>query len=93
VFDGISAASLGVLVPLIIADVTRESGHFNFAQGMIGTAIGIGASISTTLAGFIADASGAATVFLLAACVGVTGLIFVFALVPETRAAQSPEAP
>jgi MFS family permease len=28
--DGVSAASLGVLVPLIIADVTRGSGHFNF---------------------------------------------------------------
>ena len=51
--DGISAASLGVLVPLIVADVTRGSGHFNFAQGMIGAAVGIGASFSTTLAGFI----------------------------------------
>ncbi len=85
--DGISAASLGVLVPLIIADVTRRSGHFNFAQGLIGAAVGIGASFSTTLAGFIADTSGAAITFLLLACVGVTGLLFVFALVPETRVA------
>src|SRR5205807_1982028 len=29
--DGISAATLGVLVPLVIADVMRGSGHFNFA--------------------------------------------------------------
>ena len=83
--DGISAASLGVLVPLIIADVTRGSGHFNFAQGLIGTAVGIGASFSTTLAGFIADTSGAAITFLLLACVGVMGLVFVFTIVPETR--------
>ena len=47
--DGVSAASLGVLVPLIIADVTRGSGHFNFAQGLIGAAVGIGASFSTRL--------------------------------------------
>jgi MFS family permease len=87
--DGISAATLGVLVPLIIADVTRGSGHFNFAQGMIGAAVGIGASFSTTLAGFIADTSGAAITFLLLACVGVMGLVFVFALVPETRGASS----
>jgi MFS family permease len=86
--DGISAASLGVLVPLIIADVTRGSGHFNFAQGLIGAAVGIGASFSTTLAGFIADTSGAAITFLLLACVGVMGLAFVFAVVPETRAAS-----
>lgn len=83
--DGISAASLGVLVPLIIADVTRGSGHFNFAQGLIGAAVGIGASFSTTLAGFIADTSGAAIAFLLLACVGVMGLVFVFTIVPETR--------
>ena len=87
--DGISAASLGVLVPLIIADVTRGSGHFNFAQGLIGAAVGIGASFSTTLAGFIADTSGAPITFLSLACVGVMGLVLVFALVPETRGASS----
>jgi MFS family permease len=87
--DGISAASLGVLVPLIIADVTRGSGHFNFAQGLIGAAVGVGASFSTTLAGFIADTSGAAIAFLLLACVGVMGLVFVYAVVPETRGASS----
>ena len=87
--DGISAASLGVLVPLIIADATRGSGHFNFAQGLIGAAVGIGASFSTTLAGFIADTSGAPIAFLLLACVGVMGLVFVFAVVPETRGASS----
>ena len=91
--DGISAATLGVLVPLIIADVTRGSGHFNFAQGMIGAAVGVGASFSTTLAGFIADSSGAAVTFLLLACVGVMGLVFVFALVPETRGASSLNEP
>ena len=88
-FDGISAASLGVLVPLIIADVTRGSGHFNFAQGLIGAAVGIGASFSTTLAGFIADTSGPPITFLLLSCVGVMGLVFVFAVVPETRGASS----
>ena len=87
--DGVSAASLGVLVPLIIADVTRGSGHFNFAQGLIGAAVGIGASFSTTLAGFIADTSGAPITFLLLSCVGVMGLVFVFAVVPETRGASS----
>ena len=87
--DGISAASLGVLLPLIIADVTRGSGHFNFAQGLLGAAVGIGASFSTTLAGFIADTSGGPITFLLLSCVGVMGLVFVFAVVPETRGASS----
>ena len=42
--DGISAATLGVLMPLAIADVMRGSGHFNLAQGVVGAAVGIGAS-------------------------------------------------
>jgi hypothetical protein len=49
--DGVSAATLGVLVPLIIADTTRGIGHFNLAQGAVGAAVGIGASLSTTGAG------------------------------------------
>ena len=39
--DGVSGAALAVLVPLIIADVAGASGHFNLAQGAIGSAVGI----------------------------------------------------
>ena len=46
VFDGITAAVFSVMVPLIVADVAFGSGHFNLAQGIVGTAIGIGASLS-----------------------------------------------
>src|ERR1700694_5001746 len=62
--DGISAATLGVLVPLVIADVMRGSGHFNLAQGVVGAAVGIGASFSTTVAGYIADDYGSISAFL-----------------------------
>ena len=55
VFDGITAAVLSVMVPLIVADVAFGSGHFNLAQGIVGTATGIGASLSTVLAGYVSD--------------------------------------
>ncbi len=84
-FDGISAATLGVLVPLVVADTTRGSGHFNLAQGTVGAAVGIGASASTSLAGAIADAWGAETAFALLAAVAAAGLAFVIARMPETR--------
>jgi MFS family permease len=87
--DGISAATLGVLVPLVTADVTRGSGHFNFAQGVVGAAVGIGASFSTTLTGFIADNFGGGGAFLFLAGVAAAGLVFVVALMPETRAGPS----
>ena len=83
--DGISAASLGVLVPLVIADTTRGTGHFNFAQGLVGVAVGIGASFSTTMAGYVADISGNAVTFLFLGSFGALGLLLVLALMPETK--------
>lgn len=85
--DGVSAATLGVLVPLIIADTTRGTGHFNFAQGVVGVAVGIGASLGTAIAGYVADMFGDAVVFLLLGSVGGLGLLLVLALMPETREA------
>jgi sugar phosphate permease len=87
--DGISAAVLGVLVPLVIADTTRGTGHFNLAQGVVGCAVGIGASFSTTLAGYMTDRYGSATAFLGLASVAVVALAVVALLMPETR----PEKP
>jgi MFS family permease len=83
--DGISAAALGVLVPLIAADVTRGTGHFNLAQGVLGTAVGIGASLSTTLAGYTWDYFGVVPAFLMLAAIAAAGFFAVFAFMPETR--------
>ena len=83
--DGISAATLGVLVPLVIADTTRGTGHFNFAQGVVGVAVGIGASVGTTTAGYAADMIGTAAAFLFLGSVGAAGFVLVLALMPETR--------
>jgi MFS family permease len=85
VLDGVSAAVLGVLVPLISADVTRGTGHFNLAQGMIGTAVGVGASVSGVLTGYAADLFGTTVTFLMLAGAGAVGLASVWALMPETR--------
>jgi MFS family permease len=85
VLDGVSAAMLGVLVPLIAADVTRGTGRFNLAQGIIGTAVGIGASVSGVLTGYAADLFGTTVTFLMLAAAGAVGLISVWALMPETQ--------
>jgi MFS family permease len=83
--DGISAATLGVLMPLVVADTTRGTGHFNFAQGVVGAAVGIGAALSTTIGGYVADFFGDAAAFLLLGSFGALGLLLVLALMPETR--------
>lgn len=84
VLDGISAAVLAVMVPLIIADATRGTGHFNLAQGTVGTAVGIGASLSTILAGYIYDYFGTVPAFLSLAGLAAVGFIAVLAFMPET---------
>lgn len=82
--DGVSAAVLAVMVPLVIADATRGTGHFSLAQGFVGSAIGIGASLSTTFAGYMSDRFGHATTFLTLAA--VAGLGFAFVLAGHVRA-------
>jgi MFS family permease len=85
VLDGVAAAVMGVMVPLIIADVTRGTGRFNLAQGFIGSAVGIGASASTTLAGYLSDHFGSSIAFFGLAGIAAAGLAVAFAALPETR--------
>ena len=85
VFDGITAAVFAVMVPLIVADVAFGSGHFNLALGIIGTATGIGASLSTVLAGYVTDKFGSSAAFLGLAGVAATGLLLILLIMPETR--------
>ena len=83
--DGVSGAALAVLVPLIIADVSGKTGHFNLAQGAVGCAVGVGASISTTLAGYVSDRFDSPTAFLMMAGFGLLGLAAAGLAMPETR--------
>ncbi len=85
VFDGISASVLGVMVPLIVSDLTRGTGRFNTALGAVGTGMGIGAALSTALAGFMADHLGSQSTFLGLALMGALGLVLVLLIMPETR--------
>src|SRR5436189_688155 len=84
-FDGITAAVFSVMVPLIVADIAFGSGHFNLAQGIIGTATGIGASLSTVVAGYVSDQFGSNVAFLGLAVLAAVGLVTIWLVMPETR--------
>jgi MFS family permease len=88
-FDGVTAAVFGVLVPLIVADVAFGSGHFNLAQGIVGTATGIGASLSTLMAGYVSDTFGSSVAFLGLAGAAVLGLATIALIMPETKPAAA----
>ena len=84
-FDGITAAVFSVMVPLVVADIAYGSGHFNLAQGIVGTATGIGASLSTVLAGYVSDKFGSSVAFTGLAGVAAMGLLVILFVMPETR--------
>jgi predicted MFS family arabinose efflux permease len=85
IFDGITAAVFAVLVPLTVADVAFGSGHFNLAQGIVGTATGIGAALSTVLAGYVSDKFGSSVAFTGLAGVAALGLVMIALIMPETK--------
>ncbi len=86
--DGVSASVLGVLIPLVIADISYGTGHFNLAQGVVGMAVGLAAAVSTSGAGYVADRFGDHTAFLTLAATAGCGFLLVALLMPETRPAD-----
>ncbi len=88
VLDGIAAACFGVMVPLVASDIAGRAGRFNVALGFVGVAIGIGGTLSTTLAGWIADVFGDSAAFLGLSLVGAAATLLVWSAMPETRPTQ-----
>ena len=86
--DGISATVLGLMPALIAADLTRRNGRLNLAMGSFGLAAGLGATISTAAAGWVADRMGTQAAFLGLAGVGAMASVLLYAAMPETRPAR-----
>jgi MFS family permease len=83
--DGIAGACLGVLVPLVTSDVAGRSGHYNLALGFVGFAIGIGATLSTVLAGWIGDHFGQEIAFVSLSACGIAACVLALTAMPETK--------
>jgi MFS family permease len=82
--DGVGAGLYGALFPLIVADLMEGTGRFNVAQGAIQTAQGIGAALSTTVAGLVVVAAGYSVAFLTLAAIAGAGLLVFWLAMPET---------
>ena len=85
ILDGVAAAIFGVVSVLVIADLTRGTGRFNLTLGAIGTAVGIGASLSQVIAGSIVHHFGSSAGFLFLAAVAAAAFGILYFLMPETR--------
>jgi sugar phosphate permease len=83
--DGLTGAVLGVLTALVIADLTKGTGRFNLAQGLVGTLSGVGASFSTSISGLVVERFGHTAGFLSATTVGLIAVVILCMFMPETR--------
>lgn len=87
--DGVGAGIFGAMFPLVVADLTRGTAHFNVSQGAIATAAGLGGAISTAVAGAIIVVAGYSAAFYFLAAVAGVGLVLFYLFMPETLPAKS----
>jgi len=85
VLDGVGAGIFGVVSILVIADLTQGSGRFNITLGAIATAVGIGASLSQTIAGAIVHHFDFNVGFLFLAAIAAAAFGILYLFMPETR--------
>lgn len=83
--DGLSGATLGVLTALVTADLTKGTGRFNLAQGLVGTLSGIGAALSTSVSGLVVANYGQIVGFLSVTAIGLLAVAILCLFMPETR--------
>jgi MFS family permease len=82
--DGVANSIFGVVSILLVADRMRGKGHFNLAQGALATCIGLGASLSNTYGGVLANRFGFRASFLGLAAVALAAFLLLWIGVPET---------
>lgn len=90
--DGVAAATIGVMVPLVVADLTHGRGRFNLAIGIVGLAGGIGGALSTALAGGLSDRIGDTGTYLALGGAGACACALLWAAMPETHKLPAPAA-
>jgi MFS family permease len=91
--DGLGAGVFGVMQVLVVADLTRGSGWFNFAQGAVATVVGCGAALSNLLAGAVVRTASFEVGFAVLGLIALAALaVFALAL-PETGMRRAQSAP
>lgn len=85
VLDGIAAGIFGALFLIVIADLTKGSGRYNFTQGVASTLIGVGASLSTLITGSLVVYFSFKVAFLFLSSIALLALVLFFFLFKETN--------
>ncbi len=85
VLDGIGAGIFGVISVVMVSDLAKGTGRFNFMMGVLGLCVGIGASISNVTGGFITKIYCYYIGFISLASIAIIGILLFWFLLPETK--------
>ena len=75
ILDGVGAGLQSVAVPGLVARILNGTGRINIGQGAVMTAQGLGASLSPAIGGWIAQAIGYPSTFLLLGSLAVVSIV------------------
>lgn len=82
--DGIGAGVFGALFPVVVKDLTQGTGHFNISLGALSTVFGLGAALSSSVAGIVVQEAGYIAAFLTLAVIAGVAFGLLLLAVPET---------
>jgi predicted MFS family arabinose efflux permease len=81
---GVSAGIYGVVMIVMMADLSKGTGHFNLLQGTVYAAVGLGIALSSVISGFVATYVGYTGSFLTLALIGAAATFYFWRSVQET---------
>lgn len=82
--DGAGGGLFDALLPLLLADIMRGTGHYSLARGGVGTIQGVGGALSLSVSGYIVTAFGYEAGFATLALIALAGLLLTVFAMPET---------
>jgi MFS family permease len=89
VLDGVGGGLIDALLPLVLADIMRGSGHYSAARGLVGFVQGIGGSLAQLVAGILVVRVGYASTFAVLAMLALLPFALVALALPETGPKRS----
>ena len=93
VLDGVGGGLIDALLPLVLADIMRGSGHYSAARGLVGFVQGIGGSLAQLVAGILVVHVGYASTFAVLAMLALLPFALVALALPETGPKRSGPRP
>jgi predicted MFS family arabinose efflux permease len=85
-----AAGTFSVVAIMVVHDLMGESERASFAQGLLAAALSLGSMLSNLMAGFIVDAAGFRTGFVVLSALALASMLLLWKGMPETAKRESP---